>query len=287
MFNYVGGILLKKDNHLDIFYSNNKPKRIIKAFNIRINSFKFNVSFSRKLSRILIVMIISLMLMSSISYASDDSFSSKKFTFMGDDETSTSNNDNQQDNYSKLDDNQKETISLETNITAQVTNNTVNHVMIEVNVTDINNNSVNNGTITVKNQDNTIVNNVSIDNGSVSIGLPLNNPGNYELLIIYNSTDEYKDSQVILFIDVKNEDVKSTFIQQENINNSNQKSSSNSIVSGDTGSTSYYIGNANSGKFHSRNCREVDKMNENNKVPFNSREEAIKNGYKPCKKCKA
>lgn len=46
-----------------------------------------------------------------------------------------------------------------------------------------------------------------------------------------------------------------------------------------------YVGNANTGKFHYSNCPEVDKMNEANKVEMATREDAINNGYVPCKKC--
>ncbi len=47
-----------------------------------------------------------------------------------------------------------------------------------------------------------------------------------------------------------------------------------------------YIGNSNSHKFHSPSCSSVEDMNENNKVLFNSREEAISAGYDPCGRCK-
>ena len=48
---------------------------------------------------------------------------------------------------------------------------------------------------------------------------------------------------------------------------------------------SNYVGNANSGKFHYSDCNAVGKMNPNNKVYFNSRDEAIAAGYIPCKRC--
>ena len=47
-----------------------------------------------------------------------------------------------------------------------------------------------------------------------------------------------------------------------------------------------YVGNAHSHKFHYDNCRYVSQMNENNKVWFESREEAISAGYIPCKVCR-
>lgn len=46
-----------------------------------------------------------------------------------------------------------------------------------------------------------------------------------------------------------------------------------------------YIGNANSKKFHFADCSSVNKMNPNNRVNFNTRDEAIAAGYVPCKRC--
>ncbi len=48
----------------------------------------------------------------------------------------------------------------------------------------------------------------------------------------------------------------------------------------------YYVGNARTYKFHVSNCRYVGQMNEGNKVYFDSRDEAINNGYVPCKICR-
>lgn len=47
-----------------------------------------------------------------------------------------------------------------------------------------------------------------------------------------------------------------------------------------------YVGNANTGKFHLARCKEVNKIHEGNKVQLSSRDEAIENGYVPCKKCR-
>ncbi|MBP7248853.1 MAG: hypothetical protein KBA38_06565 [Negativicutes bacterium] len=47
-----------------------------------------------------------------------------------------------------------------------------------------------------------------------------------------------------------------------------------------------YVGNRNSYKFHESSCHWVDKMNEENKVFFESRPQAIQSGYVPCKVCK-
>lgn len=46
-----------------------------------------------------------------------------------------------------------------------------------------------------------------------------------------------------------------------------------------------YVGNANSKKFHYADCSYVRKMNPDNRVDFNSRDEAINSGYVPCKRC--
>ncbi len=49
---------------------------------------------------------------------------------------------------------------------------------------------------------------------------------------------------------------------------------------------SSYVGNRNSGKFHYANCTYARKMNQKHRVYFNAREEAVKAGYIPCKRCK-
>ena len=46
-----------------------------------------------------------------------------------------------------------------------------------------------------------------------------------------------------------------------------------------------YVGNANSGKFHYADCASVGRMNPDNRVEFNTREEAVAAGYVPCKRC--
>ncbi|MBE6824239.1 MAG: MBL fold metallo-hydrolase [Ruminococcaceae bacterium] len=50
-------------------------------------------------------------------------------------------------------------------------------------------------------------------------------------------------------------------------------------------SKSSYIGNSNSKKFHLSSCDGASDMKEQNKVYFNSKEEAQSNGYTPCKNC--
>jgi len=50
-------------------------------------------------------------------------------------------------------------------------------------------------------------------------------------------------------------------------------------------SSAHYVGNSNTYKFHLANCRYVSRMNEEHKVYFNTRKEAIAAGYTPCKVC--
>jgi endonuclease YncB( thermonuclease family) len=58
--------------------------------------------------------------------------------------------------------------------------------------------------------------------------------------------------------------------------------SSSSSGSSDSGS---YIGNSNTGKFHETSCRWGQKTAEHNRVYFDSRNDAVSQGYKPCKVC--
>lgn len=46
-----------------------------------------------------------------------------------------------------------------------------------------------------------------------------------------------------------------------------------------------YVGNSNTGKFHLASCNSVNKMSEGNKVFFSTRDEAVNQGYVPCKIC--
>lgn len=52
-----------------------------------------------------------------------------------------------------------------------------------------------------------------------------------------------------------------------------------------TSTNTTYIGNSNTHKFHLASCRYVSKMSEDHKVYFNTRDEAIAQGYVPCKVC--
>lgn len=49
--------------------------------------------------------------------------------------------------------------------------------------------------------------------------------------------------------------------------------------------TDTYVGNKNTKTFHEPSCSSVSDMKDKNKVILDSREEAIKKGYSPCKKC--
>lgn len=49
--------------------------------------------------------------------------------------------------------------------------------------------------------------------------------------------------------------------------------------------TAAYIGNSNSMKFHKPDCPSVAKMSDSNKVEFSTRDEAVADGYQPCKQC--
>lgn len=52
-----------------------------------------------------------------------------------------------------------------------------------------------------------------------------------------------------------------------------------------SGTSSSYIGNSETGKFHAPGCSDVDKMNPSNKISFSSRDEAINQGFSPCGHC--
>lgn len=70
-----------------------------------------------------------------------------------------------------------------------------------------------------------------------------------------------------------------------------QTSSSSSSGSGsggssyNSGTSSSYIANAETGKFHAPGCGDVNKMDPANKISYSSRDEAIANGYSPCGHC--
>ena len=62
-------------------------------------------------------------------------------------------------------------------------------------------------------------------------------------------------------------------------------SNSHSDTSSDSDTSGSYIGNSNSGKFHKIDCKWSQKTSEHNRVYFNSRNDAISQGYIPCKVC--
>ncbi len=60
---------------------------------------------------------------------------------------------------------------------------------------------------------------------------------------------------------------------------------SQSLTQSTENSETSYIGNKNSMVFHSEFCESVEKTKEKNKVYFSSREEAVEQGFSPCKGC--
>jgi len=70
-------------------------------------------------------------------------------------------------------------------------------------------------------------------------------------------------------------------------NSSSGTSDSSSAASNvqSSASSGAYVGNTNTGVFHYSSCSYVNRMKEGNKVYFNSRDEAIAAGYRPCKVC--
>ena len=66
---------------------------------------------------------------------------------------------------------------------------------------------------------------------------------------------------------------------------SSSSSSSHSTESSSSSTSGNYIGNSNTGKFHDSSCQSVSKMSDRNKVSFSSRNQAINQGYIPCKIC--
>lgn len=70
------------------------------------------------------------------------------------------------------------------------------------------------------------------------------------------------------------------------MSNASTSTENTTVTNASTTSTNTtYIGNSNTHKFHLAGCSEVSKMNDANKVYFNTRQEAINAGYTPCQKC--
>lgn len=82
-----------------------------------------------------------------------------------------------------------------------------------------------------------------------------------------------------------------TFGDYDDSSSSSTSYSSSSSSSGGggssyhTGTSSSYVGNSETGKFHAPGCGDVDKMDNANKVYMSSRDEAISRGYSPCGHC--
>ena len=78
----------------------------------------------------------------------------------------------------------------------------------------------------------------------------------------------------------------SNYISSYKSSNSGSSSSSSfSSVSTGASDSGSYIASANSHKFHYPSCRWGKRISDKNKVTFNSRSEAISQGYEPCKVC--
>ena len=73
-----------------------------------------------------------------------------------------------------------------------------------------------------------------------------------------------------------------THVADTHTSSSSHTSDSSPSSSSSSGS---YVGNSNTGKFHISSCGSVSKMSEGNKVFFNNRDDAINQGYVPCKRC--
>jgi endonuclease YncB( thermonuclease family) len=65
----------------------------------------------------------------------------------------------------------------------------------------------------------------------------------------------------------------------------NTYSNTHSDKLSDSDDSGSYIGNSNSGKFHKSTCKWGQKTAKHNRVYFNSRNDAVSQGYVPCKAC--
>lgn len=74
----------------------------------------------------------------------------------------------------------------------------------------------------------------------------------------------------------------------KNLEKSQTTSSSSSSIMA-TSSSNYksgnYVASTNSNKFHKSSCQWAKKISDYNKITFNNRNEAINQGYQPCKVC--
>ena len=71
----------------------------------------------------------------------------------------------------------------------------------------------------------------------------------------------------------------------DNTHVASQTSTNKDTSSSSTNSIGTYIGNLDTHKFHKPSCKYSAKISEKNKVTFSSRDEAINQGYSPCKIC--
>jgi len=78
----------------------------------------------------------------------------------------------------------------------------------------------------------------------------------------------------------------STAAPKKDTRSSGQSGAASAPSRSGSSSASPYVGNRSTRKFHHAWCASVKKMNDSNKVPLDSRDEAIRNGYQPCKNCK-
>ncbi|WP_407377649.1 thermonuclease family protein [Methanobrevibacter sp.] len=76
-----------------------------------------------------------------------------------------------------------------------------------------------------------------------------------------------------------------THVSSDHSTSTSYSSDSHQSSSSDSSGSGSYVGNANTGKFHRASCSSVDKMSEGNKVFFSSRDDAVSQGYVPCKRC--
>ena len=112
-------------------------------------------------------------------------------------------------------------------------------------------------------------NRITDNNGQVGLNINLNS-GKY---IITSSYDAFN---------IVNEIIVNPSYQQQNGNPQQTNTNNNKHSS----STQTYIGNTNSKIFHNPNCGTIQNMRNSNKITLHSRQEAINNGYRPCKVCK-
>lgn len=94
--------------------------------------------------------------------------------------------------------------------------------------------------------------------------------------------NEAKENNIGLWNETKADEAIATNNSTDtNVNNSTE----NASVENTTPTTTVYVGNSNSYKFHESYCSHAKKIASHNRVELNSREKAINSGYVPCKVC--